>query len=188
MTDIKQGLDIIENRLYTFQENKCKESALKQKEKEIQREKDNAEKSRLLKIEGDIFPIKDTVYNDIRTWRKEFIKTEQFKKIFNILKKQDNIILLRTEGYGHEIPYFEKPDLWSHLSLDKSGDLIYTAGIKNIHGPGSRQLYGPIHNFEKDYEKFSSIYFKKVSDFFHSEDVYKEISETLEINLKFYNH
>ncbi len=60
-------------------------------------------------------------------WRDSFIKTKQFKELFN---EDENEVIIYYGDWGHKKPAHKDSGCWSRVCLDKLGRLTYQAGYK----------------------------------------------------------
>lgn len=144
----------------------------KQKEDELRKEKEKNRLEDLMVIENEFAPMKQKFFDEIIQWKNEFIKTDEFKEIYQVISQDFFHLQIFGAGWGHEIPYKNDHGCWSQLHLEKEGKLTYLSGYKWM---GLRIKL----NLEKDIEKFSSVYIQELHEYIKSGKVYEFIADKI---------
>ncbi|MBU4070506.1 MAG: hypothetical protein KJ646_05995 [Nanoarchaeota archaeon] len=126
----------------------------------------------LLKKEETFLPKRKDYFDKILEWKEEFIKTQQFKNIYESLNKTFISLIIFRGGWGHRIPYEKGYGCWSNLCLERSRNMIYEAGYK---WGGATTLI----NLCRNEEQFSPLYLKKIFDEINDKSIYKKITSEI---------
>ncbi|MBS3146014.1 hypothetical protein J4414_04395 [Candidatus Woesearchaeota archaeon] len=155
------------NKAIKGYENKKKVRIRLEKEEELkEQEKETKYKENEKKLGGE----KLATYKKILAWKEDFIKTKQFKKLFN--KDEDDIIIY-WGGWGHKQPSYGGHGCWSRIYLEKSGRLRYWAGYKWMPT-------GPDFCLDqKTFQKLSYDYLNKLQQDISKGEIYKTIAKEL---------
>ncbi len=119
------------------------------------------ERENLLKKE------KLSLFKDINSWARKFSKSNIFKKLLN---HDERRILIYGSNWGHEIQRYGDYGCWSHLHLNKNGDLSYREGYKQF---GERYSIDILNN--NSVLNLSYDYLKGLCDEIKSEDIYDRV-------------
>jgi hypothetical protein len=164
MTD--NGLLLIDSALNEFR----MERDTQQKERRLEDKEEQKRLNDLMIIENRFAPVKQKFLDKIFQWRDGFIKTDEFRGIYNI--KTFSHLDIFGGRWGHKIPYCRNYGCWSRLNLERDGSLIYLAGYKYM-GTSDR------FDLEKDIEIFSPVYVKELCVHIKSGKVYSFIAEEI---------
>jgi len=143
---------------------------IQQKKRKLEGEEEQKRLKSLMIIENEFAPVKQKFLEEIFQWRNKFIKTEEFREIYNT--EEFSHLNIFDGRWGHEIPYCRNFGCWSRLNLEEDGNLIYLAGYKYM---GIRERF----NIEQSTETFSSVYIKELYDNIKSGKVYSFIADQI---------
>jgi len=146
---------------------------LAKQRKEQQEEKEAQERqAKFWREEDKLLPKKMRLIKEIFAWKEEFVKTKQFKQLFD--NSGDEIIVFHS-GWGHDNPRYCGLGCWSRLYLEKSGNLKYWAGYKWMP-PASGTI---LNNDEKTARKFTYKYLRELNEAIKLGQIYKTIIKKL---------
>ena len=118
-----------------------------------------------------MLPAKNKILEKTDAWRKEFVKTPAFEKVF----KGEGEVVIFYGDWGHEVPRYGQHGCWSRVYMDRKGGLSYTCGYKWYGGCGSRM---PESEFAR---KLSHDYLKSLLKDIESGQVYGTMAKFVSV-------
>jgi len=165
------GLKLIDIAL----KNSRKEIEERARVERIREEQEKKSIRELLTKEEPLFSKRKEYHDKIFEWRDWFVKTDQFNQISELMSKNPGIsnLTIFHNGWGHVIPCRKKQGCWSHLELNKEGNIIYFSGYKYM---GIKNLIDLLGN----QDKFSPLYLKEVVEEIDEGEIYNTIALDIE--------